>query len=521
MLFTLLNWILISAVSIPLGMLTANKILGFAKVDIAISFFIGLFTLCLICSLGNIFFPINTHFFLVLLSLSLFSLVYLRKQPLVSLSIHSMHWIIILPIACTAIFLSIGDILIVDEGSYFSQAVKWIENYPSTKGIANLEERIGYNSNVFILDALFQMRFLHQFGFNDLNGISLIFYSLFVFRKHATKIISFSFVNIFGLLSLIYLFRKALSSFEPDFLNIIFGCIVLSLFLEKHEKNTLDHWDAHASLITLFSFLLITIKFSSVFYLILPSYLLYKSRFDKNSIVPISLGILLVLVWLYRNVIISGYLIFPIHAIDLFNVEWKVVLSEAEKYYAHVSEYAKRGIDISDQLKKGSLLDLSWFKGWFNSELFIKILCASFIGSLLLWFLGLKKDRKEIGIFLFLLLSILWWFLQYPSPRIAWPLIICFIAGGIYTCFKVIAFQKFTFRIMSGIWVLLIISSFHHFSKSLPSNFDNTIYPSQSKEIKEKYQEYCWDKNLPCESKGGPIYMIGDEIKYGFKAEKR
>jgi len=518
MLFTLLNWLLISAISIPFGMLLANKILGIEKADIASYFFTGLFFLCLISSFGNIFLPINTLFFFVLLAVSILSFIYLRKHKLESLSIHPLHWIIILPIGLSAFFLSIGDILIVDEGSYFSQAVKWIENYPTTKGVANLEERIGYNSNVFVLDALFRMRFLHQFGFNDLNGLALIFYSLFVFRKHATKIISFSYVNIFGLLSLVYLFRKALSSFEPDLLNIIFGCIVLSFFLEKHEKNSLSEWDGLSSLIVLFSFLLITIKFSSVFYLLLPGYLLYKSCFNKKALAPISIGMVLVSIWLYRNVIISGYLIFPIYDIDLFNVEWKVALLEAEKYYAHISEYAKRGVAISDNLIKGSLFDLSWFKGWFNSELFIKILCASFIGSIALWLLGLKKDRKEFGIFIFLLIAILWWFFQYPSPRIAWPLIICFIAGGIYTCFKVISFQKFTFRIMSGIWVLLIISSFHHFSKSLPENFDDLVYPSQSKEIKEKYQEYCWDKNLPCESTGGPIYMIGKEIKHGFKA---
>lgn len=519
MLFTLLNWLLISVISIPFGMLLANKILGFEKPDIATCFFAGLFFLCLVCSLGNIFFPIDALFFFMLFAASFLCFIYLRKLKFEILSIHPLHWIIILPIGLSALFLSMGDILIVDEGSYFTQAVKWIENYPITKGIANLEERIGYNSNVFVIDALFRMRFLHQFGFNDLNGLALIFYSLFVFKKQATKIISFSYVNIFALLSLVYVFRKALSSFEPDLLNIIFGCIVLILFLEKHEKNALSTWDGSSSLIVIFSFLLITIKFSSLVYFLLPGYLIYNTRFAKNSLASISMGMVLVLIWLYKNVIISGYLLFPIHDIDLFNVEWKVALLEAEKYYAHISEYAKRGVDISDNLTKGSFFNLSWIKTWFNSELFIKILCASFITSMVLWFLGLKKDRKEIGIFTFLLFAILWWFFQYPSPRIAWPLIICFIAGGIYSCFKVISFQKFTFRIMSGIWVLLIISSFHHFSKSIPENFDDLVYPSQSTEIIEKYQEYCWDKNLPCESTGAPIYMIGKEIEHGFKAE--
>jgi len=521
MLLTILNWILISFVAVVFG-LNFSKILKIKGLDLSLYFFLGLFSLCLVSSICSIFIPISNHFFLFILALSIFSLAYLKKHSINAISIHPLHLLIILPIGILALFMSTGDIiLIVDEGSYFSQAVKWIENYPTTKGIANLEERMAYNSNVFVLDALFRMRLIYDNGFNDLNGILLIFYCIFVFRNHSSKIIAFSFQNIFGLFSLIYLFRKSLSSFEPDFLNIILGFIILSLFIKKMDENKFKDWDSDSTLICLFSFLAISVKFSSAVYLLLPIFLFYKSQWNKKALLPFSLGLLLLSIWVYRNIIISGYVVFPIPFIDLFDLDWKVPLVEAEKYYAHISEYAKRAIDVSDGLKKESIFNFSWVKNWFNAELFNKATVAGFIISLVLWLLGLRKKSKGYGLFIFLLIAILWWFIQYPSPRIAWPLIICFIAGGVNIFFKTLSFDKFTYRVMSAIWVLLIVSSFHNLSKSVPRNFNTVIYPSQSTEIKEKYNKYCWDKDLPCDSENGPIYMRGKEIKDGFKAESR
>ena len=78
----------------------------------------------------------------------------------------------------------------------------------------------------------------------------------------------------------------------------------------------------------------------------------------------IVLGIVIVLPYLARNVILTGWLFYPVSAIDLFDVEWKVPLSYLETDAAQIKVWGRCLYDVD-------LVDLSvfeWFPTWWEEQ---------------------------------------------------------------------------------------------------------------------------------------------------------
>src|SRR5215213_1640072 len=62
-----------------------------------------------------------------------------------------------------------------DDGLYYATTIKWIEEYGTVKGLANVNPRIGFNSTWLLLQALFSFHYLRLGNFNDLNGLLLLY----------------------------------------------------------------------------------------------------------------------------------------------------------------------------------------------------------------------------------------------------------------------------------------------------------------------------------------------------------
>jgi len=98
----------------------------------------------------------------------------------------------------------------------------------------------------------------------------------------------------------------------------------------------------------LFAFLvpvtMVTFKLSvAVFCLaIIPVFIfLLKNRDKKKILFILSISFFAVLFWCVRNVIITGYLVYPISGIDLFSFDWKMPATTLMLQKTHVYEWAK------------------------------------------------------------------------------------------------------------------------------------------------------------------------------------
>jgi hypothetical protein len=152
-------------------------------------------------------------------------------------------------------------------------------------------------------------------------------------------------------------------------------------------------------------------------------------------------GIVIVLPFLIRNVIISGWLLYPSTAIDLFDVDWKVpkVVADADAF--QIKSWGKgihaEGIDANNPF--------SWFANWFatiltGTEKFLVILdfCAVLVVlvmCLVTLYRVLRRQKQDlykrfdkILVMLMLTVSFLFWQFSAPLPRYGYAYILLLLA---------------------------------------------------------------------------------------------
>jgi hypothetical protein len=136
-------------------------------------------------------------------------------------------------------------------------------------------------------------------------------------------------------------------------------------------------------------------------------------------------ALLLYLPWLGRNIILSGWLVYPFPYVDLFHVDWK-----APREILLVDNYFTRYSPIlGDKLKyvhqKPSLVFLDWFPSWFLNvrhiapAIFLVMVMAFF--SPLLWlarYITRRKPANAADILYWLVYAMIWvWAITSPDAR--------------------------------------------------------------------------------------------------------
>ena len=77
-----------------------------------------------------------------------------------------------------------------------------------------------------------------------------------------------------------------------------------------------------------------------------PAVVLIKEKRYGQIAVYIMLGLLAVFPYLARNVILSGWLVYPFPSIDLFSFDWKIPAGEARYDAEEIKVYAKGMTDV-------------------------------------------------------------------------------------------------------------------------------------------------------------------------------
>lgn len=238
-----------------------------------------------------------------------------------------------------------------DTSLYHAQSIRWIEEYGVVAGLGNLHTRLAYNSAAFCLSALYSMAFLGGRSFHCCAGyLAFLLAGICVeaFRKERLKHPrSSDFARLMGIYYLLIIFDEMVSPASDYFMVLLVFYIVIRWLelLENKEKSYLPY-----GLLCLLCVTVLTVKLSGVLILLLtlkPAVMLIKDKKIKDILLFLAAGFVMALPFFIRNVILSGWLVYPFTSIDLFNVDFKIPKGVAEYDSREIQVWGRGYSDVT------------------------------------------------------------------------------------------------------------------------------------------------------------------------------
>lgn len=295
-------------------------------------------------------------------------------------------------------------ILHYDTALYHAQSIHWLEEYGAVKGLGNLHCRLAYNSSSFALSALYSMAFLGGQSYHCAAGwLALLLAKIcmeILNSLHAGRLRVSDFARVMGIYYLVNIFDEMISPASDYFMVLLAFCIVIR-WLDLLEKRAAEIFP-YAMLCVLGVFLL-TVKLSAALILLLvlyPAYYLVREKRWKETAVYLILGAVTALPFFIRNVILSGWLVYPFTQIDLFDVKWKIPKGVADYDAREIQVWGRGYADVT----RYDIAVREWMPDWFRSlagsDKLLVIAAVVSIGILILYaagmILGLWKRRWDM-----------------------------------------------------------------------------------------------------------------------------
>ena len=430
------------------------------------TFFIGLSLVGTLLNFWSLFFPTN-HFSLLFLLLT--SMFFFYKES--NFYKHYFFEIknkltnnkgLLLLILCGLIIILLFSVVspkLYDTYLYHINAIQWNEKYKVVPGLANLHDRFGFNSSVFVLSSSFSFIYIYEQYLFIINSLSYFIFFAWILKSVV------EFKNLYSLFLLLFLYYFTnhyyldISSPGTDLLPNIFICYLLinALLFEEYLK---EKW----LLFLVLPLFCVTLKLSTLPIIILSLLVVFvknKNTLFFNSKRFLFFALLFTLPWIIRNVITTGYVLFPVTIIDIFNFDWKVPVENVNILQDWIYSWAR--IPFKDSKEVLNMGFIEWFSVWWdklliiNKRLFILAIISPFI---YLFYSFFKKDvrKKLIPISIAFIIMILW-LLTAPDIRFSFSAILFLaLSPMILMPMKVLKFfeMKFLMYILSFYTLFLI-----------------------------------------------------------------
>lgn len=282
--------------------------------------------------------------------------------------------VMLLFFALLAAFWTCFDLCDFDNLNYHAQSIRWLEEYGVVKGLGNLHTRLAYNSAFFALQAIFSFAWMGKMSLHSLNGFLWVFAMYFcgfgwAKENRTSRTISLS--SIFRVFLFLVVARRGLAGATPtvDFLPLFLTGYVFIKWCELNENK--NECTAPYALLGILCVFCVTVKLSAAMlaFFCLKPLVNYASKRNWREMVGFLAGCGVVLTpFLVRNVLLSGWLVYPCPWLDWVDVDWKVpslsVISEvtAIRAYALFGEtWDWRYIFLQDT-------SVSWFAHWLSTN---------------------------------------------------------------------------------------------------------------------------------------------------------
>lgn len=447
MVITILSWIYIFIISITVGFVV-NRLLSeliptpsyrtcghFGLTGLCVT---GLVTLTVYSEVFSIFYKVGAICHVVMLVLVAAGCYFSRKElaelldyfrtQIKNLSINAK--VVVILIILTGAFFSSNGTFHTDTGIYHAQAIRMLEEYGVLKGLGNLQLHFAYNSAYLPLCALFTMSFILPFPLHSMTGFFMVLFSCYAvtglvrWKEHErhggdlarVAILVYALTNMTGL-------QSPATDYGTMFFTLYIMCCWITYTQESGIEADRDKiaFYGYLSVLSIFA---VSMKLSAALLVVLavfPAILLIKKKMFKEFGIFILIGFLSFLPYMIRNVILSGWLFYPVASIDLFNVIWKIP-----------AEYIK--VD-SDQIKVWGrcLYDITriddgvktWLPIWWAEKQHYEVMLiySQFVGALLLaltFVFRLREKKVTLAMVIFymtVIANLVMWFFTAPFIR--------------------------------------------------------------------------------------------------------
>lgn len=322
-----------------------------------------------------------------------------------------------------------------DAGLYHLPFIKILNEEKIIFGLFNLHARFGHvsilqyssalNNNIFLGEVGILIPLLSIYSF-------LTFYFLadvcsFLFNKKNQK---FNFTSIyFSSLILLYISYKI--NRYSEFGNDAIGHLLFFYLISKLINfNNIDYQNFKR--IYLISVFTILNKFTLIFSILIPAYYFLKNKISFKKTL-LSLPTFFLILWMIRNIITSGCLIYPQTSFCFVNLNWSnedKIISESLSAEAWSKDWPNR-IDTSISMEKYNK-NFNWLSSWMDNHFKIvaNILTPYFVVLLLIISYFKYKNKKKTyfkNIKLPLLISLIGssiFFIKFPIYRYGYSYLI-------------------------------------------------------------------------------------------------
>ncbi|MBQ0027448.1 MAG: hypothetical protein KBS96_02480 [Lachnospiraceae bacterium] len=394
--------------------------------------------ICLVAGLGiaNLYAQIFSLFagvgmvaFLVLSLLAVAASVYLKKKNLLKPCIISHKNDIKNMTGVALIIILLATVLWTDITPqhydtylYHAQAIHWIERFGVVKGLGNLHFRLAYNSALMPLQALYSFAWLGGRSLHMVNG----FFTAFVLVYAALNIggskekIRISDILTLGMMIYVLYDSFHMSSPNTDTIALLLIYYIIVKWQRYSEDGIVQ--PEKYGLLCLFIVYATTIKLSvgiMVLLVIYPAVQLIKNRNITLIVKYLFSGILLLIPYLIRNVIISGYMIYPYEATAVRGIDWRMSEATLATDRAEIIAWARGNYNIT----RNDEHIRQWFGQWFMSiNILWKLMFVISILAILCLLIICIRDRRKFSIIEYNLIGVCicgmaFWLITAPLPR--------------------------------------------------------------------------------------------------------
>lgn len=372
MVYTLLSWLVIgsSALIWGFGILSLfSRANHYYNKTFDMIIMLGLCALTVYAQIFSLFYRVEKMALAGVFIVDLFFIICLHKELVNWIKgLRQPHFLLrfllVAGIGVIVLIAASGKIKVYDTFLYHAQSIRWIEEYGVVPGLGNLHSRLAYNSSFLCLQALFSFRFLAGQSLHSMNGfIMWVMFSYAVSKMkywQSREICASDFLRLAVIFY--YTGRMAeVSSPTTDIFAIgLVGYIVSKwvTLLEECEERVAPY--AYLCILGLYA---VTLKLSAamlVLLVIIPVCRLIKEKKWKEIVLYIGTGILTIAPFLIRNIILSGYLLYPYPTLDMFAVDWKMPASVAINEQEVIKAWAQ---GIRDSRHVGATFK-EWFPIW-------------------------------------------------------------------------------------------------------------------------------------------------------------
>lgn len=398
MIITLAAFAICAFIFTTLGRALVANVDALARYGWADCFFLGLVCAGGMVNIWSLFLPANGNalLFFALLAAGLLFLKNVReyyRQLVRSLRGEPLFVAIAVVFVVVMMWYALPAPKLFDTYLYHLSAVQWAEQYSAVPGLANIQERLGFNSSAFVLSAAFLFNSMFGQYLFVINSLATLVFGLWLLR---TAYLKKGVVGIFCLLFLYYFLKQYalhISSPGSDLLpNVLVGFLFIRIIADPADLK-----------VRYLTFLLLPLFCLTLKLSVLPVLLLALGavlyRFDTRYKSALRYGMLwcalLIGPWLVRNVILTGYLIFPVGSIDLFDPEWK--MPQEKVFYYRDLVYSWARVPFRDYREVLAMGWDQWFPIWWKALLpldkkFFILAAAAPIWGALFFFLKRRTD---------------------------------------------------------------------------------------------------------------------------------